>query len=94
MKGPDHRLATATPPIMKQTARELRRMLSAHGAYIMSLFVHDKPPGLLYGDGTALNGEGYRQFRDLCLEASTVLGTGSRVVENPQQQGIPQTPPG
>ena len=72
----------------------LRRMLSPHGAYLMSLFVHDKPLGLLYGDGTALNEGGYRQFRELCLEASRVLDTGSRVVEKPQQQGIPQMPPG
>jgi hypothetical protein len=69
-------------------------MLSPHGAYLMSLFVHDKPLGLLYGDGTALNEGGYRQFRELCLEASRVLDTGSRVVEKPQQQGIPQMPPG
>jgi len=54
-------------------------MLSPHGAYIMSLFVDEKPLGLLYGEGTALNESGYRQFRDLCLEASTVLGKGSTV---------------
>jgi hypothetical protein len=47
MKAPNHRLATATLPIMKPTARELRRMLSPNGAYLMSLFVHDKPLGLL-----------------------------------------------
>jgi hypothetical protein len=72
----------------------LRQMLSLQGAYIMALFVHEKPLGLLYGDGTTLNEAGYRQFRDLCLEASTVLGAGSSVVGNPQKQGIPQTPPG
>ncbi len=51
----------------------LRAMLGRHGAYMMSLFVGDKPLGLLYGDGEDLSEQGYRQFRDLCREASSAL---------------------
>lgn len=70
----------------------LRRMLDPQGAYVMSLFVQDRPLGLLYGDGSALDEQGYQQFRDLCLEAGTALGTGSTVTDS-AQNAIPQTPP-
>lgn len=56
----------------------LRKMLAPEGAYLMSLFVGDKPLGLLYGDGTTLSESGYRQFRDLCLEAGAALGGSHR----------------
>jgi hypothetical protein len=51
----------------------LAGMLAPEGAYMMSLFVRDKPLGLLYGDGRSLSEPGYRRFRDLCLEAGTLL---------------------
>ena len=56
----------------------LRQMLGSQGAYMMSLFVRDKPLGLLYGDGASLSEKGYHRFRDLCLEASAVLATDPR----------------
>ncbi|MGB5450597.1 MAG: HDOD domain-containing protein [Sedimenticolaceae bacterium] len=56
----------------------LRRMLGSQGAYMMSLFVRDKPLGLLYGDGASLSEQGYRQFRELCLEAGAILAGGQR----------------
>lgn len=70
----------------------LRQMLGAQGAYMMSLFVKDKPLGLLYADGGSLNAQGYQQFRDLCLEASAALG-GNDQVANAPINPIPQTPP-
>lgn len=57
----------------------LRRMLGPQGAYMMSLFVKDRPLGLLYGDGPGLSEQGYQQFRELCTEACEALGSGSRV---------------
>lgn len=68
----------------------LRGMLGPEGAYMMSLFVRDKPLGLLYGDGATLSEQGYRQFRDLCLEAGAVLG-GGRPIDAGNR--IPRTQP-
>ena len=52
----------------------LRRAISPKGAYMMSVFVNEKPLGLMYADGTALNAEGYKQFRLLCQDAMRALG--------------------
>lgn len=57
----------------------LRSLLAPQGAFIMSLFVGDRPLGLMYGDGEALSDTGYRQFRVLCHEATSALTAGSRV---------------
>lgn len=67
----------------------LRRLLGPQGAYMMSLFVGDKPLGLLYGDGSPLSEQGYQRFRDLCLEASTVLGGDDAGADEPEDK-IPQ----
>lgn len=56
----------------------LRSMLGPQGAYLMSLFIGDKPLGLMYADGRGMSDEGYRQFRKLCQEATAVLSAGSR----------------
>ena len=55
----------------------LRPMLAPEGAYMMSLFIREKPLGLLYGDGGQLSEAGYRQFRALCREACDALGAGA-----------------
>lgn len=55
----------------------LRGALAPDGAYIMSLFVGDRPLGLMYGDGGRLSEDGYRQFRDLCREATAALTGGA-----------------
>ena len=60
--------------------KSLRGMLTADGTFMMSLYVGDRPLGLMVGDGTGLDAEGYRQFRDLCREATDALTAGSRVV--------------
>ena len=57
----------------------LRKALGPQGAYLMSLFVGDKPLGLMYGDGSGMSEAGYRQFRALCQEATSALGAGSRI---------------
>ncbi|MCP5298480.1 MAG: HDOD domain-containing protein [Chromatiaceae bacterium] len=59
----------------------LRRMLAAQGAYLMSLFVGDRPLGLMYGDGGDTSENGYRRFRVLCQEATAALSAGSRLVD-------------
>jgi len=46
---------------------------AAGGFYAMSIFVRDKPVGLLYADGASLSQGGYRRFRQLCHETSQVL---------------------
>ena len=51
----------------------LRQVLDCRDAFMMSLFVRGRPLGLLYGDGAALDEPGYRRFRELCNEATTVL---------------------
>lgn len=66
----------------------LRKVLGAHGAFVMSLYIQDKPLGLMYGDGDALDENGYRRFRDLCQEATEALGAGSQHGTGMQ---IPQT---
>lgn len=53
---------------------ELQRLFGPQGAYMMSVFADDRPLGLLYADGDALNGEGYDRFRALCREAASTLG--------------------
>jgi HD-like signal output (HDOD) protein len=68
----------------------LRRLMGAHGAYMMSLFVRDRPLGLLYGDGSSLSEQGYRQFRDLCLEASEALGGGGTSAQDEPESQIPR----
>lgn len=55
----------------------LRPMLAPGGAYMMSLFIREKPLGLLYGDGGQLSEAGYRQFRTLCRDACDALGAGA-----------------
>lgn len=57
----------------------IRTMLAPQGAFMMSLFVGDKPLGLMYGDGSELDDQGYRQFRALCHEATSALTAGSQV---------------
>jgi hypothetical protein len=69
----------------------LRRILGAQGAFIMSLYIRNRPLGLMYGDGEALSEDGYRQFRELCHEATAVLGAGSRAAVDTTR--IPQTDP-
>lgn len=64
----------------------LRRLLPPQGAYMMSLFVGDRPLGLLYGDGGALSEQGYQQFRELCLEASAALGGGGMGADQPDNE--------
>lgn len=44
----------------------LRRLLAPEGAYLMSIFVRQRPLGLLYGDGRQLSETGYRSFRAHC----------------------------
>jgi HD-like signal output (HDOD) protein len=56
----------------------LRAMLGPQGAYMMSLFVGNRPLGLMYGDGSQLSETGYRHFRELCREATSALTAGSR----------------
>ena len=58
----------------------LHGMLASDDTFMMSLYVGDRPLGLMVGDGNGLNADGYRQFRDLCQEATTALTAGSRVV--------------
>jgi HD-like signal output (HDOD) protein len=55
----------------------IRPLFGAKGAYLMSLFVDDKPLGLLYADGPTLSEEDYQVFRQLCHEATETL-TGGR----------------
>lgn len=57
----------------------LRQMLAPEGAYMMSLFVGNRPLGLMLGDGSGLSDQGYRHFRDLCHEATGTLTAGSRL---------------
>jgi len=64
----------------------LRHLLATQGFYIMSLFVRGKPLGLLYGDGDSLSEQGYRQFRDLCLEAGTALGGDDAGADEPDRE--------
>lgn len=61
----------------------LRRVLGRHGAFMMSLYVNERPLGLMYGDGDNLTGDGYRRFRALCHEATDALGAGSRAASRP-----------
>jgi hypothetical protein len=51
----------------------LRAQLHEDGAFMMSLFVGDRPLGLMYGDGADLDEPGYRRFRELCSEAIDAL---------------------
>lgn len=51
----------------------VRQAVGSRGAFMMSLFVRDRPLGLLYGDGAALDEQGYRRFRELGNEAMAVL---------------------
>lgn len=64
----------------------LRRMLAPQGAYMMSLFVGDRPLGLLYGDGSTLSERGYQRFRELCLEAGAALGGGGTGLDQPESE--------
>lgn len=57
----------------------LRRLLGPQGAYLMSLFIGDRPLGLMYADGKGMSEDGYRQFRKLCQEATSALSAGSRI---------------
>lgn len=57
----------------------LRDLIDMRGAFLMSLFVGNRPLGLMYGDGADLDETGYRQFRTLCKEATSALTAGSRV---------------
>ncbi len=62
----------------------LQQLLDPAGAFLMSLFVGDRPLGLLYCDGEGLARDGYQRFRELCSEATATLGGGSRAVPIPQ----------
>ncbi|MDJ0739332.1 MAG: HDOD domain-containing protein [Gammaproteobacteria bacterium] len=57
----------------------LDRAIGPGGAYMMSLFVGDRPLGLMYGDGSDLSEHGYRRFRELCSQSTSTLVAGSRV---------------
>ncbi|MCP5312988.1 MAG: HDOD domain-containing protein [Chromatiaceae bacterium] len=69
----------------------LRNAVAPGGAFLMSLFVGDRPLGLIYGDGGHLDDQGYRQFRTLCKEAVDALTAGS--ASAPKAAPIPQTLP-
>jgi len=55
----------------------LKPLFSAGGAYLMSLFVADRPLGVLFADGSRLSDEGYRRFRQLGHEAVEGLAGGA-----------------
>ena len=57
---------------------ELARLLDDSGGYVMSIFIQDKPLGLVYADQGELSDEGYRRFRALCTDVARTLG-GNRV---------------
>ena len=48
----------------------LQSTWATEGAFMMSLFVGDRPLGLMVGDGSGLDAEGYRRFRRLCQAAT------------------------
>jgi HD-like signal output (HDOD) protein len=54
-------------------SRDLRAVFGPEGAFMMSIYVGDKPLGLFYADGPGLSDSGYAQFRSLCREAAEVL---------------------
>lgn len=56
----------------------LRALLGPSGGYMISLFVKNRPLGLLYGDGKALSAEGFARFCALANEATAALTAGSR----------------
>ena len=58
----------------------LHGMLAGADTFMMSLYVGNRPLGLMVGDGNGLDADGYRQFRELCQEATTALTAGSRVM--------------
>lgn len=67
--------ATRYRPYLPDSLREL---MSSDGAFVMSLYVGDRPLGLMYGDGGSLDASGYQQFRDLCQQAADAMaGRGS-----------------
>lgn len=53
---------------------DLRKLFRPQGAYLMSLFVGERPLGLLFADGGGLSEPGYDRFRTLCREAAEILG--------------------
>ncbi|WP_078120918.1 HDOD domain-containing protein [Thiosocius teredinicola] len=59
----------------------LRKLLGPSGAYMVSLFVNNRPLGLLYGDGDNLSEQGFKQFCALANEATAALTSGSRTVD-------------
>ncbi|MCB1775580.1 MAG: HDOD domain-containing protein [Gammaproteobacteria bacterium] len=53
---------------------DLARLLDESGGYVMSIFIRDKPLGLVYADQGDLSDDGYRRFRALCTEVARTLG--------------------
>ena len=56
----------------------VRHVINTNGAYMMSVFIDDKPLGLMYADGDKLDDEGYKQFRLCCQQAAKALSGGQR----------------
>jgi HD-like signal output (HDOD) protein len=56
----------------------LTRLLDDSGGYVMSIFIHDKPLGLVYADQGTLSEDGYRRFRALCTDVARTLGANRR----------------
>jgi HD-like signal output (HDOD) protein len=57
----------------------LREIVNTHGFFIMSIFLRNKPVGLLYADAEqpdALDEEGYKRFKQLCQQLSNQLAGG------------------
>lgn len=52
---------------------QMKAVLSSDGFYAMSLFVKNRPIGMLYADGDLPGDDGYRLFRRLCNEAGAAL---------------------
>lgn len=57
----------------------LRGVFVDDGSYLMSLFVGQRPLGVMIGHGGTTDETGYRQFRALCQEAVAVLAAGSGI---------------
>ena len=56
----------------------VRHVINTNGAYMMSVFIDDKPLGLMYADGDKLDDEGYKRFRLCCQQAARALSGNRR----------------
>jgi hypothetical protein len=54
---------------------ELAQHLAEDGGYVMSIFIKDRPLGLVYADQGTLSQQGYQQFRELCMRVGQTLAT-------------------